>query len=169
MTFFWVFFVLLIIQRLSELRVAQRHAALVIAEGGYEVGSDHYKWIVAVHVVFFVGLLLEVSTRFDGYDSLFPMWLILFVLTQGLRYWAIASLGRYWNTRIIVAPQMERVQRGPYRFISHPNYVAVVIELIAVPMMFGAWMTAVIVTIINALVLKHRIRVEEQALIEVNH
>lgn len=163
-TFFWIFFGALIIQRLSELWVAQRHGALVLAEGGYEVGQDHYKWIVATHVFFFMGLLLEVTVRFDGYGAGFPVWLGLFTLTQGLRYWAILSLGRYWNTRIIVAPDMEHVQRGPYRFISHPNYVAIVTELIVIPMMFGAYMTAVAVTIINAIVLRHRIRVEEQAL-----
>lgn len=167
MLFFWIFYVLLIVQRLSELWVAKRHAVLVLAEGGYEVGQDHYKWILATHVVFFMGLLLEVTNRFDGYGAGFPVWFALFLLTQGLRYWAIHSLGRYWNTRIIVAPEMEHVQRGPYRFISHPNYVAIVTELIVIPLMFGAYLTAVTITIINAMVLRHRIRVEEQALMAV--
>ena len=166
-TLFLVFYGLLIIQRLSELWVARRHAVLVMAEGGYEVGQDHYKWIVGTHVVFFVGLLVEVTGRFDGYGAGFPLWFGLFILAQLLRYWAIVSLGRYWNTRIIVAPRMEHIRRGPYRFIPHPNYVAVVTELIVIPMMFGAYFTAVAATIINAMVLRRRIRVEEMALREV--
>jgi len=92
-----------------------------------------------------------------------PM-LALVVAAQALRWWCIRTLGRQWNTRIVVVPGLERVTGGPYRFFSHPNYVAVVVEGVALPLVHGAWLTAVIFTVLNAGLLTVRIRAEDEAL-----
>ncbi len=102
-----------------------------------------------------------------GWNPLWPVWLALLVLAQALRAWAIASLGRFWNTRIVVVPGFRPVVRGPYRFIRHPNYLAVVIEIFAVSVLCGAYLTALVFSALNAVVLHIRIREEEQALAEV--
>jgi methyltransferase len=164
--FFWGFLGVVVLQRLTELWVAHRHTRQVRAEGGYEVGRAHYPWIVCTHGLFFLSLVAEVHYGAKGPDDGLPFWLSLYVLAQIVRYWAICSLGRYWNTRVFVVPGMRRVTRGPYRYIRHPNYVAVVTELFVVPMMFGAYITAVVFSIANAVILCYRIPAEEAALRE---
>ena len=157
--------VFLVLQRLIELVIARRHAVQAFAEGGYEVGQAHYPWMVCTHMLFFLGLILEAGVFRPGISAWFPYWLGLLILAQIGRYWMIASLGRYWNTRIIIVPGMKLVQKGPYRYLRHPNYVIVVIELIAIPFMFNAYITASVITLMNAAVLFVRIRTENQALI----
>jgi methyltransferase len=93
----------------------------------------------------------------------------LFLLVQPLRYWAILSLGENWNTRILVVPGANLVRRGPYRYLSHPNYVVVVVEILAFPLTFGAWITALVFTVLNAAVLSLRIREENRALAELTN
>lgn len=163
MLFFWCFFAFMAAQRLTELWIARRNARQVLAEGGQEVGRAHYKWIVLTHVLFFVGLAGE--TSYLGYmiSEWWPFWLAVFVLAQALRYWAIASLGRYWNTRLIVVPDRAPIKRGPYRYYRHPNYAAIIIELLAAPLMFHAYTTAGGVSLLNAVVLSKRIKMEEEA------
>ncbi|MBM3263652.1 MAG: isoprenylcysteine carboxyl methyltransferase [candidate division Zixibacteria bacterium] len=161
---FWLVYLTAIFQRLSELWLARRHTRMVQAEGGYEAGKDHYRWVVCLHVGFFIALPVEVHLRSSGPSPQFFFWLGLYLIAQIVRYWAIVSLGKYWNTRIFVVSGMRRVKTGPYRFVAHPNYVAVVVELLALPLMFDAYLTTVAASSANALVLRRRIRVEEEAL-----
>jgi len=166
-TWFYLVFLLVILQRLVELFIAKRNAEHMRSLGGYEVGADHYRYIVLLHVMFFVSLLSEVEVR--GLAARTPHLLpfAVFILAQGLRVWCLASLGKFWNTRIFVLPGSRPVVRGPYRFLRHPNYVVVGLELLALPLAFGATVTAVLFTVLNAMILRVRIRTEESALFDV--
>lgn len=153
------------LERIAELVVARRNAAWAFARGGVETGQGHYPVMVVLHTGLLVGALAEVWLL----DRPFVPWLgwtmlALVVASQGLRWWCIASLGRQWNTRVIVVPGLPLVRRGPYRLLPHPNYVAVVVEGIALPLVHTAWVTALVFTLANAVLLTERIRVEERAL-----
>jgi len=153
------------IERLAELVVAKRNAEWSFAQGGKEFGRPHYKVMVALHTALLLGCVVEpwaLHRPFIPWIG-WPMVAIL-VLSQGLRWWCITSLGRRWNTRVIVLPHAPLVQRGPYRLMHHPNYVAVVAEGFALPMVHTAWLTALIFTVANAILLNVRIRVENSVL-----
>lgn len=154
----------IVLQRLAELRVAAANRKWALAAGGREYSSSHYPWFFLLHIGWLVGWLLEAYYR-QEYSAIWFIWLTLFGLAQALRYWCISSLGRCWNTRILVVPGMRSVRRGPFRYIRHPNYLAVAIELASVPLLFNAWITAVIAGVLNAiLLLGIRIPAEEAAL-----
>lgn len=157
------------IERLVELVVSQRHIAWAKARGGAEVGGGHYPVMVLLHVGLLVGSVLEVVLL----SRLFYPWLgwpmlAGVLLAQGLRWWCIATLGPQWNTKVVVVPGAPRVASGPYRRLRHPNYVAVAIEGVCLPLVHSAWITATVFTVCNALLLRTRIRVEEQALVMLN-
>ena len=130
--------------------LAERNRRWALAHGGQEWDPRHYRVIVALHTLFYLSLWLEWRYGSRGWSNLWPLWLGLLAAAQVLRLWAILALGRRWNTRIIVVPQMKLVSRGPYRFIRHPNYLAVIIELIAIPTLCGAYFTAVCFSLANA-------------------
>ncbi len=159
------FLALLIVQRLLELQLAQRNAAWARARGAKEYAPEHYPLIVALHVAWIAAMTVESFARGPSLGWLWPVWLGVFVLAQLGRYWAISSLGPYWNTRILIVPGGSRVRRGPYRFLNHPNYVVVALELLAGPLIFGAWTTAIVFSLLNAaLLLTVRIPAETRAL-----
>ena len=158
---------LVIIQRIAELRVARRNEKVMRERGAVEYGQSHYAAIVALHAVWFVGMIGEVVILTRPINPFWPALLLVVLLAQGLRYWAIRSLGTQWNTKILVLPKAKAVAKGPYRYIKHPNYVAVVIELLLFPMIFSAYLTAITASLINLYLLRIRIRDEEHALREV--
>lgn len=153
------------LERLAELVVAQRNLAWSRARGGVEVGLSHYPIMVVLHTGLLVGCLVEVFALNRPFIPAlgWPM-LAVVIAAQGLRWWCITSLGRQWNTRVVVIPGAERVSGGPYRLMPHPNYVAVVAEGIALPLVHGAWITALTFTVLNALLLRRRISIENSAL-----
>lgn len=156
---------LLGLERLYELKLSTRNAAKAFASGALEVGIRHYRVMTIFHTAFLVSCVAEpwlLQREFPGVAGLVA--LIFALLAQSLRYWAISTLGEKWNTRVIVLPGTPPITGGPYRFIKHPNYVAVVIELVAVPLIYGSWITAVVFSIGNAALLAVRIRAEEKAL-----
>lgn len=164
-----IWFTLLIVavglERLAELVVSKRNAAWSFARGGVESGQRHYLVMVVLHTGLLVGVLLEVWLRRPEFLPALGWTMFGLVLgAQALRWWCIATLGRQWNTRVIVVPGLPRVTGGPYRFLSHPNYVAVVIEGFALPLIHNAWITALVFTLCNAALLTARIRVEDRAL-----
>ena len=160
-----LFLAFVIVQRLLELRVARRNEAWARSKGAIEYGREHYPLFFVLHSGWLLGTLLETLARGAGFGAGWPFWLLLYALAQFGRYWAISSLGPYWNTRILIVPGGERIRRGPYRFLSHPNYVVVALELLSGPLIFGAWITAIIATVLNAvLLLGIRIPAEERAL-----
>lgn len=158
------FLALVIAQRLGELAISARHARRVRARGAVEHGAGHFPLIVLVHVLFPLCMLGEVMWLGARPGPGWPAWMALWACAQALRYAAIRALGDRWNARILVVPGEPPVTAGMYRFLRHPNYVAIVVELIAAPMIFGAWRTAVFITLLNALALRVRIRAEDAAL-----
>ncbi len=161
---FSALFSFLILQRLVELAQAERNRRWAMDHGGREYFGRTYPVIVTVHALFYVSLLLEWRFRSNGWNSLWPLWLALITTAQMLRLWSIRSLGRCWNTRIITVPGVKLVLRGPYRLVRHPNYAIVIVELLAIPVLCGAYFTAAIFSIANALILAVRIPQEERAL-----
>lgn len=165
MTWFTVLIAVVGLERLAELVVAKRNATWSFARGGIESGQRHYPVMVVLHTGLLVGALVEVWLRRPAFvPGLGWTMLALVLAAQALRWWCIAALGRRWNTRVIVVPGLARVTGGPYRFMSHPNYVAVVVEGFALPLVHSAWITALVFTLGNAVLLWVRIRVENRAL-----
>ncbi|EWG08389.1 isoprenylcysteine carboxyl methyltransferase family protein [Cytobacillus firmus] len=163
---FIIFITFIILQRAAELALARSNEKWMKGRGALEFGQRHYPWIVAVHSSFFVCYLLEVVIFEKNLSPFWPILLILFFLTQAGRIWALFSLGKYWNTKIIVLPGAKIVRRGPYRFIKHPNYAIVAAEFLVIPFMFQAYLTAAVLTLLNIMVLSVRIPAEEKALKE---
>lgn len=157
---------LVALARLIELRVAAHNLAAAKADGGVEHGAGHYPVMVALHVLLLVGCLVEPLVRERPLaPTLSGMMLVLLVGAHALRWWCIRSLGKRWTTRIVVVDGAPLVTRGPYRFLHHPNYVAVVIEGFALPLVHSNWITATVFTVANlALLLIFRIPAEERAL-----
>ena len=153
-------------ERIFELVVSTRNAKWAFERGGVEYGREHFPWMVALHTGLLVASFVEVVVA----ERPFLPWLgwpmlAIALLCQVLRYVIIATLGRQWNTRVIVVPDLPLVHRGIYRFVKHPNYVVVVLEGIALPLVHTAWITALAFTVLNAvLLLRFRIPVEERAL-----
>ena len=152
-------------QRLAELVLAARNRCWLLVRGAREHGAGHYPLFIILHVCWLTGWLAEGLARGGGPGAAWPLWLGLFLAAQSLRYWCIVTLGRRWNTRILVLPGAPPVRRGPYRFLRHPNYLAVSAELLCGPLIFGAWGTALAAGAANAwLLLAVRIPAEEDAL-----
>lgn len=161
---FWILFAIIIAQRLIELVIAKRNENWMRSKGAIEVGATHYPWMIILHTMFFISLLLEVQFL---NRLLSPFWIVLFMIflfTQLLRIWCLVSLGHFWNTKILVLPNVSVQKKGPYRWIRHPNYVVVATEIIIVPLLFSAYYTAVLFTLLNILMLAVRIPAEEAAL-----
>ena len=167
--FLTIFVSLIALQRLLELRLSRSHEIALRAKGAYEHGAaGHYPLIVALHTAWLLSTLVEGWLRGAELSPLWPLWMALFLGGQALRYWAILSLGEHWTTRVMVLPGAPLVGCGPYKYLSHPNYLAVVLEIFAASLVFGAWITASVFTLLNAGMLLVRVRVEERALREVS-
>nr|WP_142506298.1 isoprenylcysteine carboxylmethyltransferase family protein [Melghirimyces algeriensis] len=154
-----------ILQRGMELSIAKKHTEWIRSRGGYEEGRGHYPLLVIIHLFLFIGLFVEVTIFRVTPPFWWPVPFLVFLIAQGFRIWCIRSLGPYWNTRIMVIPGHQPVVRGPYRFLRHPNYWVVITEILTLPVMFGAYVTATITSLFNLWVLfKVRIPTEEKAL-----
>jgi methyltransferase len=165
LTFFTVLVALVGLERLAELVVSTRNAAWSLRQGGRETGRGHYPVMVLLHSGLLVGMLVEAWVRRPSVPPLLAgTMLFLALASQALRWWCIATLGRRWNTRVIVVPGLPLVRSGPYRLLSHPNYVAVVVEGVALPLVHAAWVTALVFTVANAGLLAVRLSVENAAL-----
>lgn len=159
------FLALLAVERLFELRLSRRNAAAASARGGVEVGQGHFRVMAVLHTAFLACCALEVFVLGRAFPGALGFVALLAALcAQALRYWAIATLRERWNVRVIVVPGDAPVTSGPYRFVRHPNYAAVVLELLAVPLIHGAFWTAALFSCANAALLAVRIRAEERAL-----
>lgn len=146
--------------------VAKQNEKKMLSLGAYEVGSSHYPFMIMLHISFFISLIFEVIIFERTLSPLFLYLLFFFLLVQSLRIWCLTTLGMYWNTKIIILPGTNVVKKGPYLFMKHPNYFVVCCEILLLPIMFQAYMTAIIFTILNIIMLSIRIPIEEKALME---
>ncbi len=151
---------LIVVQRLVELAIARINTRRLLAMGGIEHGAGHYPLMVGLHIAWFASLVLLVPAD----AALDPLLFVVFLVLQAGRVWVISSLGRYWTTRVITVPGASLVARGPYRWLRHPNYLIVVVEIAVVPLIAGAWQIALAFSLANAGLLWHRIRIENAAL-----
>lgn len=159
---FAVFIVFLILLRVGELLLARRNERWLLQHGAVEYGGKHYRYIVMLHVFFFVSLITEYVFTSTGYYSI-PL-LVLYFLLLGFKAWAILSLGKFWNTKIFHITGYPLVKKGPYRFMKHPNYVIVIAEIALIPLIFHLYITAIVFSVLNGLMLYVRIREENKAL-----
>jgi methyltransferase len=155
-----LFLGLVSLQRLAELLLARRNTHALQRRGAVEYGASHYPFIVGLHAAWLAGLWLLMPA-----SILAPGFVWLYLILQGFRVWILATLGERWTTRILVLPGAPLVKTGPYRFVDHPNYWLVVLELLAVPLAFGFLLYAGVFCLANAVLMRVRIRVENQALL----
>lgn len=162
----WLFFFILFVigQRLTELIIAKRNEKWMKSRGAIEVGRDHYKWFIILHVFFFIVMIGEVLWWRREAFELNILLFSLFIMTQVLRVWCITTLGTFWNTKVIVLPGVALIKQGPYRFMKHPNYLIVGLEFFLIPLIVGAPFTAIIFPLLHLLLIRIRIPIENRAL-----
>ena len=165
MEVYWTLLAVIAVERVAELMVSQRHAAALLRRGGVEYGAGHFPVMVALHVGLLAGCVIEPLALHRPFIPAlaWPM-LVVVVAANSLRWWCIATLGQRWTARVIVIPGLPLVRSGPYRWFAHPNYVAVVVEGAALPLVGSAWITACTFTVLNAALLTVRLRCETRAL-----
>lgn len=162
---YYLFIVAVGVERALELVVARRHTRWSIANGGREFGRGHYPVMVTMHTLLLVSCVVEVSVAHRPFIPWLGWTMVAVVVASTVvRWWCVSVLGNHWNPRLIVIPGAPLVRRGPYRWVHHPNYIAVAAEVAALPLIHSAWVTAIVFTIANALVLTVRIRAENMAL-----
>ncbi|MFB7140840.1 isoprenylcysteine carboxyl methyltransferase family protein [Gottfriedia sp. NPDC056225] len=161
-----IIFLFIIIQRVVELGIAKNNEKKLKQRGAIEFGQAHYKYFIILHSMFFLSIFIE--NYFIPYVEMefFTFLLILFIILQLARVWVISTLGERWNTKIIILPNEKLVKDGLYKYIKHPNYIIVTIELLVIPIMFHAYITTVVFSISNLMLLKVRIREENKALLQ---
>lgn len=148
-------------ERIIELQIAQKNERWMKARGGVEVGGNHYKYFIFLHMLFFISLVIEIQLTSVRWNIFFFM---LFFMAQVGRVWCIASLGRFWNTKVIVLPNVICIKKGPYKYFKHPNYMIVFVELFAIPLATGAYRTAVLFPMLHLFLVMIRVPIEEKAL-----
>lgn len=158
--YFIVFILFLIAQRFTELYISKRNEKWLLCQGAIEYGREHYPYIVALHTLFIVSLIVEYYL--SGGQPMSYVFLLLFILLLTFKYWVLSSLGPYWNTRIYRIPGTAAVRKGPYKLFKHPNYVDVVLEIAIIPLVFHLYYTALIFSMLNAIMLSVRIKVENR-------
>lgn len=158
----------IIAQRLIELVIARRNELYIKSQGGYEVGASHYPVMVALHTGWFISMIAEHVFTSRGISELWILWGGLFLLSQLGRIHVITTLGKFWNTRILILPNAKLVRQGLYKYLRHPNYWIVRTEIFVVPMLFNLWITAVLFTVANYFMLRVRIQAEDEALLKLS-
>ena len=156
----FILLTLVALQRLAELVMAYRNTKRLMQAGATEIGAAHHPLIVSVHAAW---LLALVAWAVFVPQHLSMLWLLVYIALQVLRLWVMLTLGRFWTTRIIVPREMPLIRRGPYRFLRHPNYVVVALEIAVLPLVIGAWPLAIIFSLLNAAILKVRITAENRS------
>lgn len=146
--------------------VARQNEQKVKKQGAIEFGESHYPYIIIMHILFFLSLIAEVLLMNKQPSSWWIGIAAAILIVQAVRYWALCSLGAYWNTKILVVPGAELVKKGPYKWMKHPNYTVVILEILLIPLLYQAYVTMCLFSIVNAVLLTVRIRTEDKALEE---
>ncbi|MGE3801147.1 MAG: isoprenylcysteine carboxyl methyltransferase family protein [Candidatus Kapaibacterium sp.] len=162
-----ILILLTILQRIAELRTAKRNERGLRGRGAVEFGRDHYPAIVTMHTFWFIVMIAEIVLLSRPVNPFWPVLLPIWLGAQGLRYWTLRTLGERWTTRVLVVPGEKPVTGGPFNYLRHPNYLAVVVEILLLPLIFSCYITAIVFSLINAVLLWIRIRAEERGWREV--
>lgn len=163
-TWMWFFIMAVIAQRLAELSIAKSNEKWMKRMGGIEKGEKHYKWFILLHSSFFISIIVETSLKNHVLTEVNYMLLFIFLAAQAGRVWCMLSLGKFWNTKVIVLPGVALIKKGPYKYVKHPNYIIVAVELFVIALLVGAQLTAFLFPILHLFLLKVRIPSEEKAL-----
>jgi methyltransferase len=158
--YFIIFILFVIALRFTELYISKRNEKWLLARGALEYGREHYPYVVGMHTLFIISLIVE--NYLTGGHPINFIFLALFILLLIFKYWILSSLGNYWNTRIYRIPGSSAVKKGAYKVFKHPNYVDVVCEIAIIPLVFHLYYTAIIFTVLNAIMLTVRIKVENK-------
>jgi methyltransferase len=164
---FIIFISFFILQRLFELFISRKNEKWLLQQGAVQYGQSHYPFIIALHTLFIVSIITEYILR--GQPPISWIFLLIFLFVLSFKFWALSSLGKYWNTKIYRVPGVYPVKKGPYKFLKHPNYMEVVCEIAVIPLVFHLYYTAIIFTILNAIMLTVRITVENKVWADVGH
>jgi methyltransferase len=159
---FILFISLIIMLRIGELILSRRNEIWLLQNGAMEYGKKHYPYIVALHVLFIISLIIEYSTKQTASFNLF--FLVLYLLLLAFKAWVITSLGKFWNTKIYHISGFPLIKNGVYKYIKHPNYVIVITEIAIIPLVFHLYYTAIVFTVLNAIMLFVRIKEENKVL-----
>ncbi|MES2426771.1 MAG: isoprenylcysteine carboxylmethyltransferase family protein [Bacteroidota bacterium] len=157
---FILFISFLILQRLSELYISSRNEKWLLQNGAIQYGQSHYPYMVAMHTLFILFIIAEYNLR--GGMSMSWILLVAFLVVLSFKFWALSSLGKYWNTKIYRIPGVYPIKKGPYKIFKHPNYMEVVCEIAIIPLVFHLYYTAIIFSLLNVAMLTVRIRVENR-------
>ncbi|HVA99466.1 MAG TPA: isoprenylcysteine carboxylmethyltransferase family protein [Bacteroidia bacterium] len=157
---FFISFVILL--RIGELFLAKKNEKWLLQNGAVEYGKKHYPFIVALHILFFLSLIIEYSTQQAPSFSL--LMLLFYFVLLAFKVWIIASLGKFWNTKIFHIQNFPLIKKGAYKYFKHPNYIVVIGEIAVIPLVFNLYYTAVIFSFLNAIMLTVRIKEENVAL-----
>jgi len=152
----------IILSRIGELILSKSNEKWLLQNGAVEYGNKHYPFIIALHILFFISLIIEYTTKQNASFSLFI--LLFYFSLLALKTWVILSLGKFWSTKIYRIPGAPLVKKGPYNYFKHPNYLIVVAEIALIPMIFHLYLTAIAFTLLNAIMLFVRIKVENKVL-----
>jgi methyltransferase len=158
--YFTIFIIFFILQRLSELYIARGNEKWLLSQGAIQYGQNHYLFIIALHTGFIISIIAEYILR--DQPPISWVFLAIFIAILLFKFWALSSLGKYWNTKIYRIPGVYPVKKGPYKFLKHPNYMEVVCEIAIIPLVFHLYYTAIIFTVLNAIMLTVRITVENK-------
>jgi methyltransferase len=159
---FIIFISLVILLRICELFLAKRNEQWLLQHGAVEYGKNQYPFMITLHVFFFVSLIIEYLIQGTGFYS--PALLFIYIVVLGFKIWVIFSLGKFWNTKIYRIRDFPLIKQGPYNYVKHPNYIAVMLEIALIPLIFKLYFTAVIFTVLNGIMLYFRIKEENKAL-----
>ncbi len=163
---FAIYLLLIIIQRITEMRISKRNEKVLIQKGAVEFGKSHFKFIIMLHALFFISMVFEYSVKAKSIEfTLYNIILLSFVvILQAFRFSTIKSLGIYWTTRIYRVPGEPLIKTGLYKYLKHPIYIIVILEIIIIPLVFNLYLTSIIFTILNLIAITVRITVENKAL-----
>ncbi|QIK54893.1 isoprenylcysteine carboxyl methyltransferase [Dysgonomonas sp. HDW5B] len=159
---FILFISFVILLRIGELVLARSNERWLLQQGAVEYGKEHYPFMVALHASFFVSLIIEYTLTQTVYFNVYLF--ILFLILIAFKAWIISSLGKFWNTKIYRVSNFPLINKGPYRYLKHPNYIVVIAEIAIIPLVFQLYYTAIIFTLLNAVMLAFRIKEENKAL-----
>lgn len=152
--------------RLAEARLSKRNQQRLAAKGVAKIPEPHFRWMVLFHIGILISAGLEVVLFPRPFiPALALLTGVLFVLANALRWWVIRVMSEHWNIQVMASAELGVVVNGPFRWIRHPNYVAVFVELIALPLIHTAWFTALTGAVIHVWILSRRLRVEESVLL----